>query len=109
MAAGGAEGCRRLSAVVDAFQDLRSRRRWVGPSVLRGRREGGAKGGDVSEAQLAREMKERDERDSTRADAPLAQAPDAFYLDSTPFNLDEVEEAVLKIVRGRVSNGKDFN
>ena len=29
-------------------------------------------------------MKERDRRDSTRADAPLAQAPDAVYLDSTP-------------------------
>ena len=28
-------------------------------------------------------MKERDQRDSTRADAPLAQAPDAVYLDST--------------------------
>ena len=28
-------------------------------------------------------MRERDQRDRTRAEAPLAQAPDAIYLDST--------------------------
>ena len=32
---------------------------------------------------LAAQMKERDQRDSARADSPLAQAPDAVYLDST--------------------------
>ena len=53
-------------------------------------------------------MKERDQRDSTRADAPLSQAPDAIYLDSTRLTIDEVEEAILKIVRQRVTNGKDF-
>lgn len=68
-----------------------------------------AKGDEISESQLAAEMKERDQRDSTRSDAPLAQAPDAEYLDSTPLTLDEVEEAILKIVRARISNGKDFS
>jgi len=68
-----------------------------------------AKGGAVSETQLAAEMKERDQRDSTRADAPLTQAPDAVYLDSTPLSIEETEEAVLKIVRARVTNGKDFS
>jgi cytidylate kinase len=53
-------------------------------------------------------MKERDQRDSTRADAPLAQAPDAVYLDSTALDIGEVEEAILKIVRARVSNGKEI-
>ena len=68
-----------------------------------------AKGESVSEGQLAAQMKERDQRDSTRADAPLAQAPDAVYLDSTPLGIDEVEEAILKIVRARITNGKDFS
>lgn len=68
-----------------------------------------AKGGVVDEGELAALMKERDQRDSTRADAPLAQAPDAVYLDSTPLSLDQVEEAILKIVRARVTNGKDFS
>ena len=68
-----------------------------------------AKGESVSEGQLSAQMKERDQRDSTRADAPLAQAPDAVYLDSTPLGIDEVEEAILKIVRARITNGKDFS
>ena len=67
-----------------------------------------AQGKGISEDQLAAEMTERDRRDSTRSDAPLSQAPDAIYLDSTALSLDEVEEAVLKIVRDRVTNGKDF-
>ena len=63
----------------------------------------------ISQGQLAVEMKERDMRDSTRADAPLAQAPDAVYLDSTALSIAEVEEAILKIVRSRVTNGRDFS
>jgi CMP/dCMP kinase len=54
---------------------------------------------------LAKEMEERDRRDSTRPDSPLVQAPDAVYLDSTSLNLDEVEDAVLKVVKARVTNG----
>ena len=54
-------------------------------------------------------MSERDQRDSTRADAPLAQAPDAVYVDSTPLSIEGVEEAILKIVRSRVTNGKEFH
>jgi len=68
-----------------------------------------AAGGDIPEAHLAAQMKERDERDSTRSDAPLTQAPDAVYLDSTPLSADEVEEAILRVVRARVTNGKDFS
>lgn len=68
-----------------------------------------AQGEHVTAAQLTAQMKERDERDSTRADAPLTQAPDATYLDSTPLGIEEVVEAILKLVRQRVSNGKDFS
>ena len=53
-------------------------------------------------------MQERDQRDRTRAEAPLTQAPDAVYVDSTGLTLDEVEEAILKMIRARVSNGKEF-
>jgi len=68
-----------------------------------------AKGEEIAESSLAAEMKERDQRDSTRADAPLAQALDAIYVDSTGLAIDEVEEAVLKLVRSRITNGKDFS
>jgi cytidylate kinase len=68
-----------------------------------------ASGEEIPESALAAQMKERDQRDSTRADGPLAQAPDAAYLDSTSLTMEEVEEAILKIVRSRVTNGKEFN
>ncbi|MBS1859589.1 MAG: (d)CMP kinase [Acidobacteria bacterium] len=76
--------------------------------VRRRHAELAAKGLHISEEQLAREMRERDERDSTRADAPLTQAPDAVYLDSSGMGIDDVEEAILKIVRARVTNGKEI-
>jgi len=58
---------------------------------------------------MAREMRERDERDSQRADSPLMQAPDAVFLDSTLLDLDQVEQAILKLIRDRTSNGKEFS
>jgi CMP/dCMP kinase len=80
-----------------------------GERVRRRLAEGRAKGETITEEQLAAQLHERDQRDSTRADAPLAQAPDAIYLDSTPLSIDGVEEAILKIVRSRVTNGKEFH
>jgi cytidylate kinase len=76
--------------------------------VRRRLKEVQAKGEAVTEADLTAQMRERDQRDSTRADAPLSQAPDAVYLDSTGLSIEEVEEAVLRIVRSRVSNGKEM-
>jgi cytidylate kinase len=76
--------------------------------VRRRHAELAAKGQSISQEQLAAEMHERDLRDSTRADAPLSQAPDAVYFDSSGMGIDEVEEAILKIVRARVTNGKEL-
>ena len=58
---------------------------------------------------IATQIRERDQRDRSRADAPLSQAPDAVYLDSTALSIDQVEEEILKLVRARVTNGKDFS
>jgi cytidylate kinase len=60
--------------------------------------------GVVDGEQVAREMEDRDRRDRTRAEAPLTQAPDAEYLDSSRLSREEVEEAILKLVRRRISN-----
>jgi CMP/dCMP kinase len=51
-------------------------------------------------------MRARDTRDRTRAEAPLVQAPDAQLIDTTGLNIGQVEEAVLKLIRDRTSNGK---
>jgi CMP/dCMP kinase len=88
-------------AQVKIFLDADPRAR-----VRRRLEEARALGQVVEEGELASQIAERDRRDSTRADAPLAQAPDAVYLDSTSLGIEEVEEAILKIVRSRVSNGK---
>ena len=56
---------------------------------------------------VARQINERDQRDRTRPESPLVQAPDAIYVDTTGLSVDEVEAAVLKIIRGRTSNGKE--
>ena len=73
------------------------------PETRAGRRalETGAAVGEI-----ALEMAERDQRDRTRVEAPLTQAPDAEYIDSTRLSLEEVEEAILRVVRARTSNGK---
>jgi cytidylate kinase len=66
------------------------------------------KAAPASRAQVLRELEERDTRDRTRAESPLVQAPDAVYLDTTQLTLDQVEEMLLKLIRSRVSNGKEF-
>ena len=50
----------------------------------------------------------RDLRDSTRPDSPLRQAPDAILLDSSELDRSQTEEAMLRIVRERTSNGKEI-
>ena len=79
-----------------------------GERVRRRLQEVRAKGEDITEDALTEQMRERDRRDSSRADSPLSQAPDAVYLDSTNLNIEEVENEILKIVRARVTNGKEF-
>jgi cytidylate kinase len=56
--------------------------------------------------QIREQMADRDRRDTERAEAPLTQAPDAVYVDSTGLSIDEVTAAILKLIRGRVTNGK---
>lgn len=70
----------------------------------RARRRQAESGGEVSA--IERQIAERDNRDSTRAASPLMQAPDAVYVDSDGRSIDEVTEAILKIVRDRTANGK---
>jgi cytidylate kinase len=68
------------------------------------RAERRAKESGAAIGQVAQEIAERDLRDRSRAEAPLTQAPDADYIDSTGLTLEQVEEAILKIVRRRISN-----
>jgi cytidylate kinase len=69
------------------------------------RRRAGELPGEQAEM-LAAQLTERDQRDRNRSESPLLQAPDATYLDSTGMTPEQVQEAILKLVRARLSNGK---
>jgi cytidylate kinase len=56
---------------------------------------------------VERQIRERDQRDRRRAESPLVQAPDAVYVDTTGLSIEEVEAAILKIIRDRTSNGRE--
>ncbi|MDF1866658.1 MAG: (d)CMP kinase, partial [Saprospiraceae bacterium] len=57
------------------------------------------KGFDGSLPALIEDIRARDERDSTRAVAPLRPAEDAVVIDSTSMSIDEVCEKVTTLVR----------
>jgi cytidylate kinase len=71
---------------------------------VRARRRVDQAGGDYE--QVLREIRERDDRDATRADSPLRQAVDAEYLDTSNLDEEGVILAVLRIVREKTSNGR---
>jgi len=81
----------QVKVFLDASPEERARRR-------------AAELGEEDERTVAREMEDRDRRDRTRVEAPLTQAPDADYLDTSCLSREEVEDAILKLVRKRTSN-----
>ena len=60
------------------------------------------KGIDASLADLLRDLKERDARDSERPISPLKPAKDAVVLDTTDLHIDQVVEQVLDLVSERL-------
>ena len=60
------------------------------------------KGIDASLADLLRDLKERDARDSERSISPLKPAKDAVVLDTTDLHIDQVVEQVLDLVSERL-------
>jgi cytidylate kinase len=78
---------------LDAAPEVRGNRRY---------RQGGPAATAVTEAAVIRELKERDERDRSRAESPLRAAEDAVVLDSTGMTLEQVLAAAEAIVREHV-------
>jgi cytidylate kinase len=81
-----------VKVFLDADPEVRAARRV---------RELAEKGVAPPAGQVAAEIRERDHRDSTRADSPLVCAPGATRLDTTALSLDQVESAILELVGGR--------
>jgi cytidylate kinase len=50
---------------------------------------------------VAEQIRQRDERDRTRAASPLVAAPDAVAIDSSTLALNEVVDRILELIRDR--------
>lgn len=59
---------------------------------------------DVTFEETLADINTRDQRDSTRADSPLAIAEDAIVIDSTELSIEEVFERMAQAVRERTAN-----
>lgn len=70
----------------------------LAPRVERRLAELKKRGEDITYQELERQIAERDERDMTRADSPLRQAPDAHLLDTTHLSIEAAVEAARRIV-----------
>ncbi|WP_444461559.1 (d)CMP kinase [Rhodobacter capsulatus] len=73
---------------VTASPEVRAHRRWL------------EVGGDA--AQVLAEVKERDARDMTRADAPLKPAADAVVIDTSRLSIEEAIAAACAVVSERL-------
>lgn len=60
-----------------------------------------AKGFDVDYKKLTEEIEQRDYNDKNRDFAPLRQAEDAIYLDTSDMNVEEVVNKVLSYIKER--------
>jgi cytidylate kinase len=75
------------------------------PEVERARRraaELAQKGENVSGAEVARDMRARDERDTRRADAPLVKAGDAVEVDTGGLSAEQVIARIVEMARERM-------
>lgn len=52
------------------------------------------------------DMSERDQRDATRSDSPLALAKDSIVIDSTGLSINDVFERMMVVIRERLDNRK---
>ena len=77
---------------LDAAPEVRGNRRY---------RQGGSAIERETQADVIRELRERDDRDRNRQDSPLRPADDAVVLDSTEMTLEEVLAGAEKLVMER--------
>lgn len=75
---------------LDATPEERARRRV---------KQNQEKGIECSYEEVLKNIMDRDKRDSTREVAPLKQAEDAIYIDSSDMTIEEVVEKIVEIIK----------
>jgi cytidylate kinase len=94
---GGVVEGRDIGSVV--FPDATLKVYLVATPLVRAERRVAQHGGDVAE--IARAIAERDERDSTRADSPLRQTPDAVVVDTSNRSVDQIVADIRALLATR--------
>jgi cytidylate kinase len=97
---GGVVEGRDIGSVV--FPDATLKVYLVATPLVRAERRVAQHGGDVAE--IARAIAERDERDSTRADSPLRQTPDAVVVDTSNRSVDQIVADIRALLTQRLKS-----
>lgn len=97
---GGVVEGRDIGSVV--FPDATLKVYLVASPLVRAQRRVAQNGGNVDE--IARAIAERDERDSTRADSPLRQMPDAVIVDTSDRTVDQIVSDITALLRNRTKS-----
>ena len=97
---GGVVEGRDIGSVV--FPDATLKVYLVATQLVRAERRVAQHGGDVAE--IARAIAERDERDSTRADSPLRQTPDAVVVDTSNRSVDQIVADIRTLLTLRLKS-----
>lgn len=97
---GGVVEGRDIGSVV--FPDATLKVYLVATPLVRAERRVAQHGGDVAE--IARAIAERDERDSTRADSPLRQTPDAVVVDTSNRSVDQIVAEIRALLTLRLKS-----
>ncbi len=77
--------------------------------AMRRCKENEANGLEANYDKILESIKERDYKDSHREIAPLVQAKDAILIDTTNMSIDEVCEAIIKLIKERFDKMEEFN
>ncbi len=77
---------------ITASPEVRAQRRW---------KELSARNPDLTYEDVLADQLSRDQRDSTRATAPLRAADDAYVIDTTALNAEEALDEAVAIIRAR--------
>ncbi|MFW6106216.1 MAG: (d)CMP kinase [Desulfovermiculus sp.] len=80
----------RWKFFLDATPEERARRRWLQLKAM---------GHNADLGTLTRDLRRRDEQDRNRSEAPLRPAPDAYVVDTTHLNLQQVEDKLRKLIQ----------
>jgi cytidylate kinase len=93
---GGVVEGRDIATVV--FPDARLKVFLTASPLVRAQRRVAQIGGDVE--QIARDIAERDHKDSTRSDSPLRESENALYVDTSDRSISDVVNEIVGIFHG---------